>query len=58
MTSHIVRIMRPLSAINLVEETDPDTYAATPITRAMAIPSIAAGHIHLSVTIAFNCRTY
>lgn len=39
-----VRILRPLSAVHLVEEVDSRTWTATPVTKAMATEEIAAGH--------------
>ncbi|KAI1417113.1 putative O-methyltransferase [Hypoxylon sp. FL1857] len=40
----IVRVLRPLASIGFVEEVGERTWKATPITRAMTIEGIAAGH--------------
>ncbi|MCJ1255477.1 hypothetical protein MMC24_003293 [Lignoscripta atroalba] len=42
----IVRIMRVLAAMGFVAEVDEQSYASTPITRAMAVPPLQAGHKH------------
>ncbi|KAF2238853.1 S-adenosyl-L-methionine-dependent methyltransferase, partial [Viridothelium virens] len=42
----IIRILRGLSAIGFVKEVEESRWAATPLTRAMAIPPVAAGHVH------------
>ena len=36
--------------MGFVAEVGVETYAATSITRAMTMPAIEAGHIHLSVS--------
>ncbi|KAF4637258.1 hypothetical protein G7Y89_g832 [Cudoniella acicularis] len=40
----IIRILRPLSAVGFVKEVAEQTWVATPITKAMANDTIAAGH--------------
>ncbi|EER39493.1 sterigmatocystin 8-O-methyltransferase [Histoplasma capsulatum H143] len=47
----IIRILRPLSAVHLVEEVDSRTWTATPVTKAMATEEIAAGHRMISQLI-------
>ncbi|PGH29242.1 hypothetical protein GX50_08005 [[Emmonsia] crescens] len=47
----IIRILRPLSAVNLVEEVGSRTWKATRITKAMATEEIAAGHRMISQLI-------
>ena len=39
--------MRVLAAMGFVAEVDEQSYASTPITRAMAVPPLQAGHKHL-----------
>ncbi|KKZ65436.1 hypothetical protein EMCG_08735 [[Emmonsia] crescens] len=47
----IIRILRPLSAVHLVEEVGSRTWKATRITKAMATEEIAAGHRMISQLI-------
>ncbi|KAI0157909.1 putative O-methyltransferase [Hypoxylon sp. FL1284] len=44
----IIRILRPLAAMRFVKEVGERTWEATPITKAMTIEGIAAGHRMLS----------
>ncbi|PVH85194.1 putative O-methyltransferase [Cadophora sp. DSE1049] len=39
----IVRILRPLSTMKIVEETGYEQYAATPITNILTVPSVSGG---------------
>ncbi|KLJ08368.1 hypothetical protein EMPG_16199 [Blastomyces silverae] len=47
----IIRILRPLAAVHLVEEVDSRTWEATRVTEAMATEEIAAGHRMISQLI-------
>jgi len=42
----IIRILRALSGLGFVNEVGEQQWTATPLTKAMTIPPIAAGHIH------------
>ncbi|KAF2264003.1 O-methyltransferase [Lojkania enalia] len=42
----IVRLLRPLAALGFVQEVAENTWTSTPITEAMSIPAIQAGHKH------------
>ncbi|PVH94052.1 sterigmatocystin 8-O-methyltransferase [Periconia macrospinosa] len=42
----LIRILRPISALGFVEEAGENVWSATPITKAMCIPSVEATHIH------------
>ncbi|MCJ1374212.1 hypothetical protein MMC20_005444 [Loxospora ochrophaea] len=44
----IARLMRVLTAAGIVDETAPQTYAATPITNALAVPKVYEGLRHLA----------
>lgn len=39
-----VRTLRPLASIGFVREVGPQAWEATPVTKAMAMETIAAGH--------------
>jgi len=43
----VVRLMRVLTAAGIVDEKGPQTYGATAVTRALTIPKIYHGLIHL-----------
>ncbi|OJD11334.1 hypothetical protein AJ78_07871 [Emergomyces pasteurianus Ep9510] len=47
----IIRVLRPLSALHLVDEVDSRTWRATRITHTMATEEIAAGHRMISQLI-------
>ena len=47
LTNSVVRFMRALTAAGIVEEKGPQTYASTPITKALTIPKIYDGIKHL-----------
>ncbi|OJD27342.1 hypothetical protein ACJ73_01256 [Blastomyces percursus] len=47
----IIRILRPLAAVHLVEEANSRTWAATRVTEVMATEEIAAGHRMISQLI-------
>ncbi|EFR05195.1 O-methyltransferase [Nannizzia gypsea CBS 118893] len=53
----IIRILRPLSAIQFVEEVAPKTWKATRITKAMAIEGIAAGHRMISRFVVISMQS-
>ncbi|KAM0814060.1 putative O-methyltransferase domain-containing protein [Seiridium cardinale] len=40
----IIRVLRPLASLGLVNEVGERTWTATPATKAMTVPGIAAGH--------------
>lgn len=44
LNSITVRVLRPLAAINSINEVGDKTWEANPITKAMATVEIAAGH--------------
>ena len=43
----VVRLMRVLTAAGIVEEKGPQKYGATAITKALTIPKIYHGLVHL-----------
>ncbi|KAL2829545.1 S-adenosyl-L-methionine-dependent methyltransferase [Aspergillus cavernicola] len=56
----IVRLLRVATAAGMIQETGPESYAATPTSNILAIPSFAAGISlsHLSAKIIYSLRTY
>ncbi|KAJ4345332.1 uncharacterized protein N0V89_011462 [Didymosphaeria variabile] len=42
----LVRLLRPLSALDFVQEASEDLWTPTPITKAMCLPPVEAAHIH------------
>ena len=47
LLAFVVRLMRVLAAAGIVDEKGPQTYGATAITKALTIPGIYHGLIHL-----------
>lgn len=45
----LVRILRPLTATHMVNETDYETYVAGPVSQAFAIPALVGGFKFMSV---------
>jgi hypothetical protein len=44
LSNYSVRVLRPLAATGFLKEVDEKTWTATPVSQAMAINEIAAGH--------------